>query len=110
MAYDEQLAERVRKRLAGQRRLSEKKMFGGVGFLLNGNMCCGVRGTELIVRLDPDETDDALEQAHTRVLDIGPRAMKGWIQVEPEGVASDRQLAKWIGIATRFAAALPAKR
>ena len=110
MGYDEKLAERVRKRVGKPRGLTEKKMFGGVGFLLNGNMCCGVRGDDLIVRLDPDETEDALAQPHVRVFDISPRPMKGWILVAAKGTATDRQLGKWIGIATRFAAALPAKK
>src|SRR5262249_32175570 len=110
MAYDEKLAERVRKRLAKEPGLSEKKMFGGIGFLLNGNMCLGVRGPELIVRLDPEETDEALGEPHTRVFDVSPRRMKGWLLVGAKGVATDRELARWIGIATRFARALPAKR
>ena len=110
MAYDDELADRVRQRLGRARGLSEKKMFGGVGFLLNGNMCCGVRGDDLIVRLNPAETDAALAQPHVRVFDIGPRPMKGWILVAPKGTATERQLGKWIGIATQFAGALPAKR
>jgi len=110
VAYDETLADRIRKRLAQQSGLTEQKMFGGIGFLLNGNMCCGVRGAELIVRLDPDQTDDALAQPHTRVFDVGPRPMKGWILVGPKGTTADRQLTKWIGTAAKFAGALPAKR
>jgi TfoX/Sxy family transcriptional regulator of competence genes len=109
MAYDEKLADRIRKRLRQQPGLVEKKMFGGVGFLLAGNMCCGVRGREMIVRLDPEQTDEALAQPHTRVFDVGARPMKGWILVDPNGLTADRQLAKWIGIATKFALALPAK-
>jgi TfoX/Sxy family transcriptional regulator of competence genes len=110
MAYDEKLADRVRKRIGKQAGLTEKKMFGGVGFLIRGNMCCGVRGDELIVRFDPDETDEALAKPHTRVFDLSPRPMKGWILVGSKGVATDRSLAKWVDIATKFAAALPTKR
>jgi TfoX/Sxy family transcriptional regulator of competence genes len=110
MAFDEGLAERIRKRLAGNKGLTEKKMFGGFAFLLNGNMCCGVHRRELIVRLDPAQTAAALAEPHTRIFDLSGRPMKGWILVEPAGLADDPALAKWLRLGTKFAASLPKKR
>ncbi len=92
MAYDEKLAGRVRKLLAKRKAIAEKKMFGGVAFLLNGNMCCGIHGEEMIVRLDPEETDRA------------------WILVKPAGVAGEDTLAKWVNMSVDYAASLPAKK
>jgi uncharacterized protein len=80
MAFDAKLAARLRKQLAKRPGLTEKQMFGGLAFLLHGNMCCGVHGNELIVRLDPQDTDRALREGHTRLFDVGGRTMKGWIQ------------------------------
>ncbi|HEX4824030.1 MAG TPA: TfoX/Sxy family protein [Candidatus Polarisedimenticolaceae bacterium] len=108
MAFDERSAERIRGSLA-RRGVSEKKMFGGIGFLLNGNMCVGIHGTELIVRLPPEETDTALARAHTRPFDLTGRAMKGWILVKPAGIKTEAQLRKWIDVAVAFASGLPAK-
>lgn len=110
MAYDEALAARVRKLLGKRKGIVEKKMFGGVGFLLNGNMCCGLHGGELIIRLDPQETDDALAEPHTRVFDMTGRPMKGWILVKPAGVASGSALATWVGLGVSYASSLPAKK
>ena len=110
MAYNEQLAQRIRQRLGKRSGLAEKKMFGGIGFLLQGNMCCGVHGEDMIVRLDPEHTDQALSAPHTRQFDLTGRPMKGWILVEPKGLATDASLGKWIGIATKYAGTLPAKR
>jgi len=110
MAYDEKLASRARKLLAKRKAIGEKKMFGGVAFLLNGNMCCGVHGKELIIRLNPEETDQALAKPHTRIFDITGRPMKGWIMVKPEGVANGRALVKWVGLGVDYAASLPAKK
>jgi hypothetical protein len=110
MAYDEKLAGRVRKLLAKRKAIAEKKMFGGVAFLLNGNMCCGLHGEELIVRLDPEETDQALASPHTRIFDMTGRPMKGWILVEPAGLAKKDALAKWVGVGVDYAASLPAKK
>ena len=84
-------------------------MFGGVAFLLNGNMCVGVHGSELIIRLAPEDTDTALKQANTRRFDLTGRPMKGWILVKPAGLKTGAQLGKWIEVAVKFARALPAK-
>jgi hypothetical protein len=109
MAYDEQFAARIRKALGRRKGLVAKQMFGGMAFLLNGNMCVGIHKDELIVRLDPAETEAALAKPHTRVFDLTGRPMKGWILVAPKGIATDAQLAKWIAIAATYAGALPPK-
>ncbi len=110
MAYDEKLAGRVRGLLAKRTAIAEKKMFGGVAFLLNGNMCVGLHGGELIVRLDPKKTGEALAEPHTRIFDMTGRPMKGWILVKPAGVASETALAKWVNVGASYAASLPAKK
>ncbi|MGH7404403.1 MAG: TfoX/Sxy family protein [Candidatus Methylomirabilales bacterium] len=110
MAFDQKLAARVRKRLGQRKGLAEKRMFGGLAFLLNGNMRVGVHGGELIVRLEPEQTDRALADPHTRVFDLsGGRPMKGWILVKPAGVADEASLRRWIGTGVAYATALPKK-
>ena len=109
MTFDEKLASRIRKRLGKRAGLTEKQMFGGIAFLLNGNMCCGVHGEELIVRLAPDETDEALSHPHTHLFDLTGRPMRGWILVRPKGLATDAGLGKWVKVATTFAGSLPPK-
>lgn len=109
MAFDEKLAARVRGQLAKRRGLTEKQMFGGLAFLLNGNLCCGVHGQELIVRTDPAQHDQALKKPHTHVFDMTGRPMKGWILVRPAGLTTDAALGKWIETGVNYAASLPAK-
>jgi hypothetical protein len=109
MAFDEMLAGRIRKQLGKRRGLTEKQMFGGIAFLLNGNMCCGVHGDEMIVRLAPEETEAALDRPHTHRFDLTGRPMNGWILVKPKGLATDAALSRWVGVATKFAGSLPSK-
>lgn len=109
MAFDNKLADRIRKQFGKRNGLTEKKMFGGIAFLLNGNMCCGVRGQEMIVRLDPEQTDQALSEPHTRIFDLTGRPMKGWILVQSKGIANDNALTKWLHMGLKYAASLPAK-
>jgi TfoX/Sxy family transcriptional regulator of competence genes len=109
MAFDERLAERIRGSLGRRKGLAEKKMFGGIAFLLNGNMCVGVHKSELIVRLAPEETDAALAQAHTRRFDLTGRPMKGWILVEQAGLKTEAKLSKWVQVAAKYAGSLPTK-
>jgi hypothetical protein len=109
MAFDEALAARIRQRLARRKGIEEKKMFGGVGFLLNGNLLVGVWKESLIARLGPEEDEGALREPHVKEFDITGRAMKGWVLVGPEGVQDDERLTDWIERATRFVRALPAK-
>jgi TfoX/Sxy family transcriptional regulator of competence genes len=89
MAFDEDLAARIRHTLARKRGIEEKRMFGGVGYLLNGNMLVGVWKDSLIVRSGPDDGDKALMELHVKPFDITGRVMKGWVLVDPEGVESD---------------------
>jgi hypothetical protein len=110
MAFSEKLAARLRKLLGHRRSVKEKQMFGGLAFLLQGNMCCGVHGDELIVRLAPEATDAALARPGVRVFDLTGRAMKGWILVGPRSTATAPALRKWVGIAVRYAESLPTKR
>jgi TfoX/Sxy family transcriptional regulator of competence genes len=109
MAFSEALAERIRQRLARRKNVEEKKMFGGVGFLLNGNMLVGVWKESLVVRLGKDGGEEALLEPHVNEFDITGRAMNGWVLVEPGGVEDNDQLAGWIERAMRFVRTLPAK-
>ena len=109
MAYDEGLAQRVREVLGGRSDLDEKKMFGGVGFMIDGNMACGVHGERLIVRVGPDRYETALSREHTREFDLTGRPMKGWVTVGPEGCLSDEALTGWVQQGLEFALSLPAK-
>jgi TfoX/Sxy family transcriptional regulator of competence genes len=109
MAYSETLAQRLRQRLARRKGVAEKKMFGGVGFLLNGNMCIGVWKDALIVRLPAEEAEEALKEPHVRAFNVSGRPMKGWLLVGPEGLADDDRLSDWIGRAAKFVGKLPAK-
>ena len=109
MAFDESLAARIRDALARKRDVEEKKMFGCVCFLLNGNALAGVWKDRLIARLGPDEGEAALREPHVRAFDITGRPMRNWVAVEPEGVESDDQLKGWIERALKFVKALPKK-
>ena len=109
MAFSEALAERIRQRLARRKNVEEKKMFGGVGFLLNGNMLVGVWKDSLIARLGPDQAREALLEPHVKEFDITGKPMKGWVLVEPEGVVDDEQLKDWIQRAVKFVGKLSKK-
>lgn len=110
MAFSEKLAARVRQLLPQGPSVSEKQMFGGLAFLLRGNMCCGVHGDEMIIRLAPAETDAALANPGVRVFDLTGRGMKGWILVGPRGTATAPALRRWVRIAVEYAESRPAKR
>src|SRR6516162_9470559 len=109
MAFNESLAARIRDALARKKGVEEKTLFGCACFLLGGNVFVGVWKDSLIVRLGPDNDDDALLEPHVREFDITGRPMKGWVLVEPEGVEGDDQLAGWIQRAVKFVGNLPAK-
>ena len=109
MAFSEELAERIRRRLTRRKGIEEKKMFGGVGFLLNGNLLVGVWKDSLIARLGPEQAEEALLEPHVKEFDITGRPMTGWVVVGPQGVEDDEQLTAWIGRATRFVRTLPAQ-
>jgi TfoX/Sxy family transcriptional regulator of competence genes len=109
MACDAALAERVRRILAKSPDVTEKKMFGGVAFMVRGNMCCGVIDDKLLVRVGPKEYEAALSQPHVRRMDFTGRPLKGFIYIDPAGSASDRDLKAWIARGTKFGLSLPAK-
>jgi TfoX/Sxy family transcriptional regulator of competence genes len=109
MAFSEALAQRVRRRLARRKHVEAKAMFGGLGFLLNGNLLVGIWKESLVVRLGPDASGDALREPHVGAFDITGRAMKGWVLVAPQGVEDDDQLRGWIERAVKFVGKLPPK-
>jgi TfoX/Sxy family transcriptional regulator of competence genes len=109
MAYSESLAARVREVFGRRRGVTEKKMFGGVGFLLHGNMCVGVWKTSLIARLGPEQAEAALEESHVVEFDITGRPMKGWVMIEPDGLESDQQVRDWVDKSVEFVSTLPRK-
>jgi TfoX/Sxy family transcriptional regulator of competence genes len=108
MAFDDALAERIRDRLRAADGISEKKMFGGLAFLTHGNMTVGVSGDDLLVRIDPDDTDAALARPGVRRFDMTGRPMRGWIVVAGEHLDDD-VLDRWIAQARTFVATLPPK-
>ena len=108
MAYNLKLAERIRFQLDGIP-IVEKKMFGGVGFLVNGNMACGLNKDDLIVRVDPERHAALLRKPHVHPFDMTGRPMKGWLVVEGDGIKTDQQLNTWIKEGIEFALTLPPK-
>ena len=110
MAYDEALADRIRATFAGESGVVEKKMFGGLAFLVNGNMACGVAGgDDLMVRVGPDNHEDALSRPHARPMDFTGRPMRGMVYVARPGFESDKDLAAWVESGASFARSLPPK-
>src|SRR3990172_10002702 len=109
MAYSEQLAERVRTLLSGRGEVSERKMFGGLAFMLRGNMCCGIVGDDLMLRVGPDRYDDTLARPGARPMAFTGRPMKGMAYVDGKAVATDVKLREWLEVAVGFASGLPAK-
>ena len=109
MPYDEMLAARVRTMLADRRDVEEKHMFGGVGFMVRGHMTCGIVGSSLMVRLDPDEAEVLLQEPGARPMDFTGRPMRGFLFVDPKAIARAPSLRKWVARATAHADALPVK-
>ena len=110
MPFDESLAARTREVLARKERIQEKKMFGGIGFLLNGNLLVAVRKDSLLVRLGPEQGEEALAEPHATEFQIkGRGTMKGWLVVSQERVEDDKRLKEWIQRAIRFVDTLPSK-
>ena len=110
MAYDVHLADRIRSILKSAGEFSERKMFGGLAFMVNGRMCCGVLKTDLVLRLAPEEAAASLRQPHTRPMDFTGKPMKSMIYVSAIGTDSDQALATWVGSAVKLARILPEKR
>jgi TfoX/Sxy family transcriptional regulator of competence genes len=109
MAYNERLAQRMRSRMKTERGAVEKSMFGGIGFLVNGNMACRVNKQDLIVRLSEHDSEEALRRPHVRVFDMAGRPMKGWGMISSGGYASESALKSWIVKAMAHARSLPPK-
>ncbi len=109
MAYDEGLAERLREVFAGRMDVEEKKMFGGLAFMVRGSMCVGVTGDELMARVGPGQYDGALTLPDARNMDFTGRPMKGFIYVGTDGIESDDDLSGWVERCLEFNATLPAK-
>ena len=109
MAYSEDVAWRVRDHLGGRPDLREQKMFGGIAFMLAGNMCVGVLGDSLMARVGPAQYGEALTQPHARPMDFTGRAMRGFVYVDPEGFTDDADLEAWLERCVRFAESLPPK-
>jgi TfoX/Sxy family transcriptional regulator of competence genes len=111
LAYDEDLAERIRELVAGTRGLTEKKMFGGLAFLVHGNMAVAASGQGgLLVRVDPATSDALVARSHARPMEMRGRSMRGWLRVDAEHVRTKRQLSAWVERGTTYAAGLPVKR
>jgi TfoX/Sxy family transcriptional regulator of competence genes len=110
MAYDEDLANRVRELLGAQRGVEEKRMFGGLAFLINGNMSVAASGQGgLLVRIPPEDTDKLLKRAHVAPMVMAGREARGWLRVHAEGVRTKRQLQDWVTRGTGYASGLPSK-
>jgi TfoX/Sxy family transcriptional regulator of competence genes len=111
VAYDEELADRIRELLGGESGLTERKMFGGLAFLIEGNMAVAASGQGgILVRVDPAQSDSLVGTTKARLMEMRGRQMQGWLRVASEDVRTKRQLAKWVGLGTTYARSLPAKR
>ncbi len=111
MAYDDDLANRIRELIAADAGVTEKKMFGGLAFLVGGHMSVTAsRQGGLMVRVDPDDTDTLLAKPHTRPFEMRGRELEGWLRVDPEGVRTKRQLEPWVKRGVGYARSLPPKR
>jgi TfoX/Sxy family transcriptional regulator of competence genes len=111
VAYDEELAHRIRELLAGDADLTEKKMFGGLAFLIGGSMAIAASGQGgVLVRVDPAESERLVERTHAETAVMRDRPMRGWLRVAPEHLSTKRQLAKWVDLSTAYARSLPGKR
>jgi hypothetical protein len=109
MSYDETLADRIRELIGRRKNLIEKKMFGGIGYFLNGNICCGAWKEFLILRLGEDAARQVLGEPHARPFDITGRPMRGWAMIEPAGWQDETKLRRWVTWAADFTSTLPAK-
>src|SRR5919202_206245 len=111
MAYDERLAERIRELIAGERGVKEQRMFGGLAFLVGGNMAIAASGQGgILVRVDPEQSDALVASTDAYVMEMRGREMDGWLRVDSEHLGADRELAKWVELGTEYARSLPAKQ
>jgi TfoX/Sxy family transcriptional regulator of competence genes len=111
MAYDEDLANRIRELVGGEPDVREQRMFGGLAFLIGGNMAVAASGHGgVLVRVDPDRSDSLVATTGAELMEMGGRRMRGWLRVDPDDVRGRRELAKWVKLGTTYARSLPAKR
>jgi len=111
VSYDEKLADRIRELVVSEPDLTEKKMFGGLAFLIGGNMAVAASGQGgLLVRVDPAQSDTLVATTNARLMEMRGRSMQGWLRVDSEDLRTKRQLARWIEVGTTYARSLPAKR
>jgi TfoX/Sxy family transcriptional regulator of competence genes len=109
--YDEQLADRIRELIRGERRVTEQRMFGGLAFLIGGNMAIAASGQGgVLVRVDPEKADGLVSRTAAKTAVMRGRPMRGWLRVAPDHVRTKRQLAKWVDLGATYARSLPAKR
>jgi len=109
MPYDEGLAQRLRETYENMDYVVEKKMFGGIAFMVNGNMSCGIVNDTLMARVGPERYQEALDRPHAREMDFTGRAMKGFVFVSPKGIENDEELASWVDLSLSFVSSLPPK-
>jgi TfoX/Sxy family transcriptional regulator of competence genes len=111
MAYDEELADRLRELVQGENGVTEKRMFGGLAFLINGNMAVSASGQGgLLLRVDPAETEELVADPNARRFEMRGREMDGWLRVDTDGMSSDRRLEQWVARGVAYARSLPPKR
>jgi TfoX/Sxy family transcriptional regulator of competence genes len=110
MAYDAGLAERLRDIFDQRSDVVEKRMFGGLCFMVSGHMCCGIVGETLMARIGPDIYEECLKQQYVREMDFTGKAMKGFVYVQPEGIAEDSELSSWVDKCIGFVLSLPKKK
>jgi hypothetical protein len=111
MAYDERLADRIRELVGDEANLKEQKMFGGLAFLIGGNMAIAASGQGgILVHADPEESDSLVASTDAYLMEMRGKQMRGWLRVDPEHLGTKRQLAKWVELGTGYARSLPAKR
>ncbi len=110
MVLKEELAEQIRTILVKEPGFEEKRMFGGIGFLLHGNMVCGIHKEFLIARIGPEQYSQALTQPHVKEFDMSGHPMAGWVMVAPEGYAQKASLQEWVGKGVKYVSGLPAKK
>jgi TfoX/Sxy family transcriptional regulator of competence genes len=109
MAYSEELARRIRDVIGARNAVTERKMFGGVAWMVDGNMACGTMGDDLLVRLDREDADRILAEPHVRLMQMGGRTMRGFFAVGAAAIADDAELVRWIDAGAAYAASLPPK-
>ena len=111
MAYDEDLADRIRALVADESELTEQRMFGGLAFLIGGNMVVAASGQGgMLVRVDPAESDAIVAKTNARPMEMRGKPMRGWLRIDPESLATKRQLSRWVTLGTTYARSLPTKR